>query len=215
MSTLHYSRQRAVGLRSAPTRSMASAPSGRRWLHRPRGRSRRPRRRVRIGQVADRLRRAGSPSDRGVDSGGTAIRLEGVELLTMNRRGRAALRGSRVAYIPQEPMSNLDPSFTIGAQLIEPMVAVRGMSKAAARTRAVTLLTEVGIVDLDFARCARIRTRSPAEWRNACSSPGRSRVTPSCSSPMPTTALDVTVQADVLARCCAACRRIVGWVFSW
>lgn len=130
--------------------------------------------------------------------GGT-IRLEGVELLTMNRRGRAALRGSRVAYIPQEPMSNLDPSFTIGAQLIEPMVAVRGMSKAAARTRAVTLLTEVGIVDPG---------RTMRSYPHQISGGMAQRVliagAISCDPELliadePTTALDVTVQADVLA----------------
>ena len=39
------------------------------------------------------------------------------------------IRGGRIAYIPQEPMSNLDPSFTIGSQLTEPMRIKLGVSK--------------------------------------------------------------------------------------
>ena len=42
------------------------------------------------------------------------------------------LRGKRISYIPQEPMSNLDPAFTIGYQLVTPMVRVLGISKAEA-----------------------------------------------------------------------------------
>ena len=50
------------------------------------------------------------------------------------------LRGRRISYIPQEPMSNLDPAFTIGYQLVTPMVRVLGISKAEARRRALKLL---------------------------------------------------------------------------
>jgi ABC-type dipeptide/oligopeptide/nickel transport system, ATPase component len=49
----------------------------------------------------------------------------------------AALRGKRIAYIPQEPMSNLDPNFTIGYQLVRPMVRVLGLSKTDATARAL------------------------------------------------------------------------------
>ena len=45
-------------------------------------------------------------------------------------------RGKRISYIPQEPMSNLDPAFTIGYQLVTPMVRVLRISKAEAKKRA-------------------------------------------------------------------------------
>lgn len=57
----------------------------------------------------------------------------------------APLRGKRIAYIPQEPMSNLDPAFTVGSQLARPMVRVLGISKAEANQRALDLLASVGI----------------------------------------------------------------------
>ena len=51
------------------------------------------------------------------------------------------LRGRRIGYIPQEPMSNLDPAFTIGYQLVRPMVKVLGISTQQARERAHCSLT--------------------------------------------------------------------------
>ncbi|MCU1532897.1 MAG: transporter [Arthrobacter sp.] len=64
-----------------------------------------------------------------------------------NQSRLAKIRGQRISYIPQEPMSNLDPAFTIGYQLATPMVRVLGISKAEATRRALKLLTDVGIVD--------------------------------------------------------------------
>ena len=50
------------------------------------------------------------------------------------------IRGGRIAYIPQEPMSNLDPSFTVGSQLTEPMQIKLGVSRSEAKARALELL---------------------------------------------------------------------------
>ncbi|MFK0006423.1 dipeptide/oligopeptide/nickel ABC transporter permease/ATP-binding protein [Paenarthrobacter sp. NPDC090520] len=108
------------------------------------------------------------------------------------------LRGKRISYIPQEPMSNLDPAFTIGYQLVTPMVRVLGISKAEARTRALKLLTDVGIVNPE---------RTFAAYPHEVSGGMAQRVliagAISCEPDLviadePTTALDVTVQADVL-----------------
>jgi len=108
------------------------------------------------------------------------------------------LRGKRISYIPQEPMSNLDPAFTIGSQLTRPMVKVLGISRADAGRRALDLLASVGIPD---------PKRTFAAYPHEVSGGMAQRVLIagafSCEPDLiiadePTTALDVTVQAEVL-----------------
>lgn len=110
----------------------------------------------------------------------------------------APLRGKRIAYIPQEPMSNLDPAFTVGSQLARPMMRVLGISKAEAEKRALDLLASVGIPD---------PKRTAAAYPHEISGGMAQRVliagAISCDPDLiiadePTTALDVTVQAEVL-----------------
>ncbi|MFJ6537220.1 dipeptide/oligopeptide/nickel ABC transporter permease/ATP-binding protein [Paenarthrobacter sp. NPDC091711] len=108
------------------------------------------------------------------------------------------LRGKRISYIPQEPMSNLDPAFTIGYQLVTPMVRVLGISKAEARQRALKLLTDVGIVNPE-----RTFEAYPHEVSGGMAQRVLIAGAISCEPDLviadePTTALDVTVQADVL-----------------
>jgi len=110
----------------------------------------------------------------------------------------AKLRGKRISYIPQEPMSNLDPAFTIGYQLVTPMVRVLGISKAEARGRALKLLTDVGIVNPE-----RTFNAYPHEVSGGMAQRVLIAGAISCEPDLviadePTTALDVTVQADVL-----------------
>ncbi|WP_369046238.1 dipeptide/oligopeptide/nickel ABC transporter permease/ATP-binding protein [Sinomonas sp. P10A9] len=108
------------------------------------------------------------------------------------------LRGKRIAYIPQEPMSNLDPAFTVGYQLVTPMVRVLKITKAEAKARALKLLADVGIPNPD---------RTFAAYPHEVSGGMAQRVliagAMSCEPDLiiadePTTALDVTVQAEVL-----------------
>lgn len=108
------------------------------------------------------------------------------------------LRGKRISYIPQEPMSNLDPAFTIGYQLVTPMVRVLGISKAEARQRALKLLTDVGIINPE-----RTFEAYPHEVSGGMAQRVLIAGAISCEPDLviadePTTALDVTVQADVL-----------------
>ena len=118
---------------------------------------------------------------------------------TKVNQGRvAALRGKRISYIPQEPMSNLDPAFTIGYQLVTPMVRVLGISKAEARRRALKLLADVGITSPD-----RTFSAYPHEVSGGMAQRVLIAGAISCEPDLiiadePTTALDVTVQADVL-----------------
>ncbi|KTR95342.1 ABC transporter [Microbacterium testaceum] len=125
---------------------------------------------------------------------GEALVRGGVRDAALMRR----LRGRRIAYIPQEPMSNLDPAFKIGAQLMRPMVKLLGLSKKQARAKAHALLASVGIPDPD-----RVLASYPHEISGGMAQRVLIAGALSCDPDLiiadePTTALDVTVQAEVL-----------------
>lgn len=116
----------------------------------------------------------------------------------VNQDRLSKLRGKRISYIPQEPMSNLDPAFTIGYQLVTPMMRVLGISKAEATKRAMKLLLDVGIVNPK-----RTFDAYPHEVSGGMAQRVLIAGAISCEPDLviadePTTALDVTVQADVL-----------------
>lgn len=116
----------------------------------------------------------------------------------VSQDGLSKLRGKRISYIPQEPMSNLDPAFTIGYQLVTPMVRVLGTSKEEARTRTLKLLSDVGIVSP-----GRTFNAYPHEVSGGMAQRVLIAGAISCEPDLviadePTTALDVTVQAEVL-----------------
>ncbi len=108
------------------------------------------------------------------------------------------LRGKRISYIPQEPMSNLDPAFTIGYQLVTPMVRVLGISKSEARQRALKLLTDVGIANPELTFNAYPHEVSGGMAQRVLIAGAISCEPDLVIADEPTTALDVTVQADVL-----------------
>ncbi|MGP2440400.1 dipeptide/oligopeptide/nickel ABC transporter permease/ATP-binding protein [Streptomyces sp. JW3] len=128
---------------------------------------------------------------------GGSIILDGEDLLASTDRMRAA-RGRRIAYVPQEPMSNLDACFTIGTQLVHGLLAVKQIPKREAERELLALLARVGIKDPE-----RVFRQYPHEI-----SGGMAQRVLICgaiaSGPdlivadEPTTALDVTVQAEVL-----------------
>ncbi|WP_415853824.1 dipeptide/oligopeptide/nickel ABC transporter permease/ATP-binding protein [Sinomonas sp. G460-2] len=129
---------------------------------------------------------------------GGSIIFQGKDLAGLREREMENLRGRRIAYIPQEPMSNLDPSFTIGSQLVEPMTICLGISKKEATERALKLLAKVGIPNPQ---------RTFDSYPHQVSGGMAQRVliagAVSCEPDLliadePTTALDVTVQAEVL-----------------
>jgi len=110
----------------------------------------------------------------------------------------ATLRGKRISYIPQEPMSNLDPSFKIGYQLARPLMKVMGMKKKQAYARALELLNMVGINNPE-----RVMKLYPHEISGGMAQRVLIAGAISCEPDLiiadePTTALDVTVQAEVL-----------------
>ena len=127
-----------------------------------------------------------------------SILFAGQELTGLDEAAMHKLRGKRLAYVPQEPMSNLDPAFRIGFQLVEPMRTVLGISEAEARKRALALLARVGLPDP-----MRAFNAYPHEISGGMAQRVLIAGAVSCDPDLliadePTTALDVTVQAEVL-----------------
>ena len=127
-----------------------------------------------------------------------ALSLAGQDLRRATDAQMAELRGNRMAMIFQEPMTSLNPAYTIGNQLEEAMLRHRRVSRAEARDRAVYLLERVGITG------ARGRLR---QYPHQLSGGLRQRVMIAMSlmcgpdliiADEPTTALDVTIQAQIL-----------------
>ena len=128
----------------------------------------------------------------------TTMTFDGQDLHGLSTKAMNQLRGEGIGYIPQEPMSNLDPSFRIGSQLTEPMRHHLGISSAAAKAEALRLLARVGIQDPE-----RVFAAYPHEISGGMAQRVLIAGAVSCNPDLliadePTTALDVTVQAEVL-----------------
>ncbi len=127
-----------------------------------------------------------------------SIRFEGEELTTLSEEQMKRLRGHRISMIFQEPMTSLNPVLTVGTQIAENVVRHLGVSWKAARERAFEML--------DLVRIADARRRLD-EYPHQLSGGMRQRVmiamALSCDPQVliadePTTALDVTIQAQIL-----------------
>ncbi|MFT4214305.1 MAG: dipeptide/oligopeptide/nickel ABC transporter permease/ATP-binding protein [Microbacterium sp.] len=129
---------------------------------------------------------------------GGSIVYEGTELADASERVYADVRGKRIGYIPQEPMSNLDPSFTIGSQLVEPLRKNLGLSKAEATQRSLDLLARVGIPNPKRTFDAYPFEVSGGMAQRVLIAGAVSTDPDLIIADEPTTALDVTVQAEVL-----------------
>jgi ABC-type dipeptide/oligopeptide/nickel transport system ATPase component/ABC-type dipeptide/oligopeptide/nickel transport system permease subunit len=126
------------------------------------------------------------------------IDYEGVVLSGASERTYRQIRGKRIGYIPQEPMSNLDPSFTIGSQLVEPLRLHLGLSRRVATERSLELLARVGIPNPRRTFAAYPFEISGGMAQRVLIAGAVSTEPDLIVADEPTTALDVTVQAEVL-----------------
>jgi oligopeptide/dipeptide ABC transporter ATP-binding protein len=139
---------------------------------------------------------------------GSAIRFQGRDLLSLNEREMQKVRGNRIAMVFQEPMTALNPVFTVGDQIAEVARIHAGMSRRDAAAKAVAMLELVGIPDPE---------QRATEYPHQLSGGMRQRVVIAMALVMnpalliadePTTALDVTIQAQILELLADLTRRL-------
>jgi peptide/nickel transport system ATP-binding protein/oligopeptide transport system ATP-binding protein len=129
---------------------------------------------------------------------GGSIQFENQDLLQLSDRAMQRLRGPGIAMVFQEPMTSLNPVFTIGEQIMETIRAHESLSQKAVFARAVEMLEKVGIPSA---------TTRMADYPHQLSGGQRQRVMLAIAlvcrprlliADEPTTALDVTIQAQIL-----------------
>jgi peptide/nickel transport system ATP-binding protein len=126
------------------------------------------------------------------------ILFQGVNLLDLGEDEMREIRGRDIAMIFQEPMTSLNPVLTIGFQIMEPLMIHLAMTVEAARARAAELLRMVGIPDTE-----RRLDQYPHQFSGGMRQRVMIAIALSCNPRLiiadePTTALDVTIQAQIL-----------------
>jgi peptide/nickel transport system ATP-binding protein len=127
-----------------------------------------------------------------------SVMLDGVDVIALGERQLKAIRGSKVSMVFQDPMSALDPVFTIGSQIAEVVITHEGVSREAARARALELLE---LVQIPSAK--RRLDAYPHELSGGLRQRAMIAIALSCRPKLlladePTTALDATVQIQIL-----------------
>ena len=126
------------------------------------------------------------------------VMLDGRDLLKISADDLRDVRGAKVGFVFQDPMTSLNPVFTVGDQIMEPLIRHLKLTKAQARARAIELLELVGISD-----AAGRLDSYPHQYSGGMRQRVMIAIALSCDPDVliadePTTALDVTIQAQIL-----------------
>ena len=148
------------------------------------------------------------------DVRGGEVLLKGVDILRAAPEDLRRVRGARIGFVFQDPMTSLNPVFTVGNQIMEPLKRHMGLKGKAAENRATELLELVGIPD------ARKRLKSyPHQFSGGMRQRVMIAIALACDPEVliadePTTALDVTIQAQIL-ELVHELRRKLGMAIIW
>jgi peptide/nickel transport system permease protein len=135
----------------------------------------------------------------GVQVSGGSIWFAGRDLAGLTEKELRAIRGREIAMISQEPMVALDPVFSIGYQLTQPIRRFRAIGRAEARRIAAELLGQVGITDPRRVLRSYPHQLSGGMAQRVCIALALTGSPRLLIADEPTTALDVTVQAEILS----------------
>lgn len=129
---------------------------------------------------------------------GGSIHFNGTDILSLSENDMRKIRGNDIAMIFQDPMTSLNPVYTVGNQICEPLKLHRNMKGKQARDRAIELLDMVGIP-----KPARRLKQYPFEFSGGMRQRAMISMALACEPKLliadePTTALDVTIQAQIL-----------------
>jgi oligopeptide/dipeptide ABC transporter ATP-binding protein len=141
------------------------------------------------------MRLVAAPAGRIVEG---QILFKGRDLLTLSEEEMRRIRGREIGMIFQEPMTSLNPVLSVGRQLTETVEIHLGMAPAQSRARAIELLSLVGVSDPE-----RRLSQYPHQFSGGMRQRMMIGMALSCNPPLvladePTTALDVTIQAQIL-----------------
>nr|VFK11959.1 MAG: microcin C transport system ATP-binding protein [Candidatus Kentron sp. LPFa] len=129
---------------------------------------------------------------------GSSIRFRGEELIGAAKARLRAVRGNRISMIFQEPLTSLNPLHTVEKQIGEVMIAHKGFTRRRARERSIALLEEVGIDNPEQRLAAYPHQLSGGQRQRVMIAMALANRPDLLIADEPTTALDVTIQAQIL-----------------
>jgi peptide/nickel transport system ATP-binding protein len=154
------------------------------------------------------------PKDNAVVGAGSEIQFSGRDLLKLDPFAMRQMRGREISMIFQDPMTSLNPLFSVGSQIAEVLRLHKGMSRSEASRRAIALLDEVGILDPGQRSTSYPHQLSGGQQQRVMIAMAIACEPKLLIADEPTTALDVTIQKQII-ELVANLRRKHGMAMLW